>query len=176
MHRLTGQSIDRSNRFEVQLLHSLSPSQEHVVTSVYRCLSLVAGLILMAACGSAAAPASQPGAPQVDAPAADALLQVIAPTGTQGFSLSDLQKLPATTIMVDGKPQDGPAVLDVLKAAGVADFKEITLSGAGTLTLSKDQVTAEVILDFTNRGTVKFAAASVPQANWPKDITRIEVK
>ena len=101
---------------------------------------------------------------------------MVAPNGAKGFSLKDLQSLPPTTITVDGKPQDGPAVLDVLKAAGITDFKEVTFTGTGTITLSKEQVTAEVILDFNNRGLVKFAATNVPQANWPKDISRIDVK
>jgi len=42
---------------------------------------------------------------------------------------------------------------------------------SGIITLSKDQVTAEVIFDFTNRGTVKFAATDIDKATWPKDIT-----
>ena len=130
-------------------------------------------IVLLVACNAPGA-ASTPQAPA--AAGVDALLQVIAPAGTTGFSLSDLQKLPATTITVDGKPQDGPALLDVLQAAQVTDFKEVTLSGSGSVTLARDQVTREVILDFTNRGTVKFAAMNVPKENWPKDITTIEVK
>ena len=90
--------------------------------------------------------------------------------------MKDLQALPASTITVDGKPQDGPALLEVLKAAGVTDFKEVTLTGTSTLTLNRDQVNAEVILDFNNRGLVKFASTTVPQANWPKDLSKIEVK
>ena len=64
----------------------------------------------------------------------------------------------------------------MLKAAGVTDFKEVTLTGTSTLTLNRDQVNAEVILDFNNRGLVKFASTTVPQANWPKDLSKIEVK
>jgi hypothetical protein len=130
-------------------------------------------MVLLVACNTPGA------ASTTQVPAAsdgNALLQVITPAGTTGFSLSDLQKLPATTITVDGKPQDGPTLLDVLQAAKVTDFKEVTLSGSGSVTLAKDQVTREVILDFTNRGTVKFAALNVPKENWPKDITTIEVK
>lgn len=47
---------------------------------------------------------------------------------------------------------------------------------SGIITLSKDQVTAEVIFDFTNRGTVKLAATNIDKATWPKDSTKIEVK
>ncbi len=155
------------------------------MTSLHRWLSVGLLMILLIGCTAPnAGPASQssatpnavPATPSAATPNGDALLQVIAPAGTTGFSLSDLQKLPATTITNDGKPQDGPAVLDVLKAANVTDFKEVTISGSGSITLPKDQVTREVILDFTNRGTVKFAATNVPKDSWPKDIVKIEVK
>ncbi len=142
-------------------------------------LQFVFVIALVAACNSPAAPVTSPAASASQPPAvstSDALPQVIAPNGTHDFSLSVLQKLPAATITVDGEPQDGPALIDGLKTAGVTDFKEVTVSGAGSITLTKEQVTSEVILDFTNRGTVKFAATNVPQANWPKDITRIEVE
>ena len=146
------------------------------MASIPRWLTIAGIVALLAACASPAAAPATPTAQPATTASADALLQVVGPNGANGFSLKELQALPATTITVDGKPQDGPAVLEVLKAAGVTDFKELTISGTGTITLSKEQVTAEVILDFNNRGLVKFAATSVPQANWPKDITRIEVK
>jgi hypothetical protein len=106
------------------------------------CLGLI--LVMAASCdpisavntpptGNSASPSNGSGSQP-----ADALLQVIAPNGTKGFSLSDLQKLPVTTITVDGKPQDGPALLEVLKAAGATDFKEVAISGTGSVTLSKD--------------------------------------
>jgi hypothetical protein len=142
------------------------------VTVLPRWLAIVCITALLAACSST----TNASAPQGAAPATDAILQVIGPNSTKGFSLKDLQALPAATITVDGKPQDGPAVLDVLKAAGITDFKEVTFTGTSSITLSREQITAEVILDFNNRGLVKFAATSVPQANWPKDLSKIEVK
>ncbi|HSD83265.1 MAG TPA: hypothetical protein VLG46_05380 [Anaerolineae bacterium] len=143
------------------------------MASIPRWLTIICVVALLAACSSSTTAPTSPAA----APAgADVLLQVIGPNGTRGFSLKDLQALPTTTITVEGKSEDGPAVLEVLKAAGITDFKEVTISGSGSVTLSKEQVTAEVIFDFTNRGTVKFAATHIDKATWPKDITRIEVK
>ncbi len=144
------------------------------MSSLFRVLVLSVIILTLAACSSSATP--QTSAPQSNAPAADVILQVVAPNGTKGFSLKDLQALPASTITVDGKEQDGPALLEVLKTAGVTDFKEVTITGTGTITLSREQVTTEVILDFNNRGLVKFAATNVPQASWPKDLSKIEVK
>lgn len=146
------------------------------MTSFPRWLIVICLVAFLAACASSATTPAAPAAQPASGSSPDAILQVVAPNGTKGFSLKELQAMPATTITVDGKPQDGPALLEVLKAAGVTDFKEVTISGSGTITLSKEQVTAEVILDFNNRGLVKFAAAGVPQANWPKDISKIEVK
>ena len=143
------------------------------MTSISRWLIIIGSVAALVACAS---PGATPAAQPASGSSPDAILQVVGPNNTKGFSLKDLQALPAATITVDGKPQDGPAVLDVLKAAGITDFKEVTFTGTGTITLSREQVTAEVILDFNNRGLVKFAATSVPQANWPKDIAKIEVK
>ncbi len=145
------------------------------MTSFLRWLITVSNIVFLIACNSpVAVPVSSTAQPAVMG--ADTLLQVVSPAGTKNFALKDLQVLPTTTITVEGKSEDGPAVLEVLKAAGITDFKEITISGSGTLTLNQEQVTAESIFDFTNRGTVKFAATNVDKASWPKDITRIEVK
>jgi hypothetical protein len=44
------------------------------------------------------------------------------------------------------------------------------------ITLQTIEVTDEVILDITNRDTVKFASPNEPKENWAKDITLITVK
>ncbi|MEW5720671.1 MAG: hypothetical protein AB1817_18745 [Chloroflexota bacterium] len=127
---------------------------------------LVLGMLLVACANSTPAASTETSA-----------LQIVKPDGsTKGFSLDDLKALPKTKITVEGSAEEGPALLEVLRAAGVTDFKQVTLGGSGALTLTKDKVTPQVLLDFTNRGTVKFAAANVPKANWPKDITTIKVE
>lgn len=117
------------------------------------------------------------GANTGDASDAPALLTVTLPNGsTFGFSLDDLKALPAHTITVNGSDESGPLLGDVLAAAGVTEYTSVSLQGSGEITLTKEQVTAETLLDFTNRGTVKFASTGVEKNQWPKDITQILVK
>lgn len=138
---------------------------------------LVPALVLafaLAACAPSATPAPPT---QPAAGGGGVLLTVTGPGGvSKGFSAADLQALPQAKITVDGKDEEGPSLADVLKAAGITDFAELTLTGDVSMTLTRAQVTGDVILDFTNRGTVKLAATSIPKDTWVKDITRIEVK
>lgn len=102
----------------------------------------------------------------------EAVFQIVTPDGqTKGLSLSDLKKLPQATITVEGKSENGPALLEVLRSAGVTEFRQVTLTGqgGGRITLSKNQVTPDVVLDFTERGTMKLASPAVPK----KDGSRI---
>ena len=111
-------------------------------------------------------------------PVSDALFQVIKPDGsTVGFTWDDLKKLPLAQLTIEGKVEEGTKILDVLQAAGVTDFNQINLTGSnGSMTIDREQVTDEVILDFTNRGTVKLAAVDIPKAEWIKDIFEIKVE
>jgi hypothetical protein len=79
--------------------------------------------------------------------------------------------------MAEGSPEEGPALLDVLTAAGISDFTEVTLTGAdGSITLAKADVTAEVVLDFNDRGGVKVASPTMARDQRVRDIFKIEVK
>jgi hypothetical protein len=111
-------------------------------------------------------------------PVADALFVVVRADGSsQGFTLDELGELPLATIQAEGKIEEGPKLMDVLNAAGVTDFSEVTLTGSnGSITLPVEQVDDNTILDFTNRGTVKLASTYVHKADWIKDITEIRVK
>src|SRR5262245_34915674 len=93
------------------------------------------------------------------------LLRVIRPDGSSvSLSLRDLSRLPSTTITVDGKAQEGPALPNVLQPAGVTDYKHVTLRGAThSVTLARDEVTPEVLLVVTGRGQVKLVAATFPR-------------
>lgn len=134
-------------------------------------------LLLQAACSSTAG-SPGPTAAQPSEPQKDYLFQVITPEGRSvGFTADELRQLPLASIKVEGKPEEGPVLLDVLQGAGVEEFKQVTLSGGGSsLTLARQQITPEVILDFANRGTVKLAAPHVPKKDWVKDITEIKVE
>jgi len=137
--------------------------------------------ILLSACAPASTPiANQPKTPQALQPTAvsTALFQVVKPDGTKiGITMDDLKKLPLAQLTVDGKLQEGPKLMDVLNAAGVTDFTEVTLTGsANPVTLTKAQVDDNTILDFNNHGTLKLATTYVPMPDWTKDISEIAVK
>lgn len=128
------------------------------------------------------------GAPAVDAPKTplalqptpgkDALFQVVKADGSNvGFTWDDLKKLPLATLTVEGKVEEGPKLIDVLNAAGVTGFSEVTLTGsASPVTLTKAQVDDNTLLDFNNHGTVKLASTYIPKPQWTKDVSEIKVK
>ena len=107
-----------------------------------------------------------------------ALFQVVKADGSKfAVTLDALKKLPLANITVDGKVQEGPKLLDILNLAGVTDFAEVTLTGsASPVTLTREQVDDNTILDFNNHGTLKLATTYVPMPDWTKDISEIAVK
>ncbi len=146
-------------------------------------LLLIIVCLFMAACASPATTTPKtdgPKTPQALQPTAvsTALFQVIKPDGTSvGVTVADLKTLPLKQVTVEGKTEEGPGLLDVLKFAGVTEFSEVSLSGSSSpATLKRDQVDDNTILDFTNHGTVKLATTYIPKPNWTKDVSKIEVK
>jgi hypothetical protein len=119
-----------------------------------------------------AAPATTP------APAGDAIFQLIKPDGAVvEFTLDRLKALPLVSILSDGSPEEGPALLDVIKAAGITNFREVTLTGLdGSYTYARAAITPRVVLDFNNRGSVKLASPELPRDRRVRDIFKIEVK
>jgi len=111
-------------------------------------------------------------------PVSTALFQVVKADGSSfGMTWDDLKKLPLANLTVDGKVEEGPKLSDVLTAAGVTDFSEVSLNGSSNpATLTKAQVDDNTILDFNNHGTVKLASTYIPKANWTKDVSEIKVK
>lgn len=94
------------------------------------------------------------------------------------LTVDEIEALPKVDLTADGKTQNGPRLMEVLKAAGVSDFASVTVTGAWkeTLTLSKEEVTDEVILDFANRGTCKLTGSKIPKDKWVRDVMTVEVK
>ena len=142
-------------------------------------------VLILSACSSTQTPVpdAQPAAPKTPqalqpTPASTALFQIIKPDGSRvGFTWDDLKKLPLATLTVEGKVEEGPKLSDVLKAAGITDFIEVSLNGSSSpVTLTKAQVDDNTILDFNNHGTVKLASSYVPKPNWTKDVSEIKVK
>ena len=143
----------------------MRPSKNFLAITV----CFISGLLLGACASPAAAPTPTPSV---------AIFQLIKPDGaTVDFTLDALKQLPLTSIIYESSPEEGPALLDVLAAAGITDFAEVTLTGTdGSLTLKQADVTPEVVLDFTNRGGVKVAAPTLPRDQRVRDIFKIEVK
>ncbi len=134
--------------------------------------------LLISACVST--PTKGPKTPRALQPTAisTALFQVIKPDGSKvGVTINDLKTLPLKHITVEGKVEEGPGLLDVLKFAGVTDFKEVALTGSSSpATLTREQVDDNTLLDFTNHGTVKLATTYIPKPDWTKDVAEITVK
>lgn len=81
---------------------------------------------------------------------------------------------------LEGRIQEGPLLLDVLRAAGVTTFTTVVLRGSrGPVyvnTVTADQVDDTFILDFTNHGSVKVASPVFGlQDRNAKDIYLIQV-
>ncbi len=137
--------------------------------------------LLIAACSSGSqSSANGPKTPQALQPTAvsTALFQVIKADGTKvGITVADLKTLPLKQVTVEGKVEEGPGLLEVLKFAGVTDFKEVALTGSSSpATLTREQVDDNTILDLTNHGTVKLATTYIAKGNWTHDVSEITVK
>ncbi len=140
-------------------------------------------LFVFSACASAQGSTSTGTEPKTPlalqpTPVSTALFQVIRADGTSvPITWDDLKKLPLATLTVEGKVEEGPKLADVLKAAGVTDFSEISLNGSSSpVTLTVAQVDDNSILDFNNHGTVKLASTYIPKPQWTKDVSEIKVK
>lgn len=142
------------------------------------CQSQAATAPATEAAGSAPADAPKTPSALQPTPASTALFQVVKPDGTSvGLTWDDLKKLPLANLTVDGKVEEGPKLIDVLTAAGVTDFSEVSLSGSSSpATLTRAQVDDNTILDFNNHGTVKLASTYIPKPQWTKDVSEIKVK
>lgn len=109
---------------------------------------------------------------------AGTLLAVVKADGTTFYvTMDDMKKLPLAQLAAEGKMEEGPALTEVLKLAGVTSYTSIHLSGSSSpADLTREQVEAGSILDFNNHGTVKLASSAIPKADWTKDVSLIEVK
>jgi hypothetical protein len=144
---------------------------------------LWAALLLIALCGcSGAADTSN----NTTTPAADAGYQIkitLKDGQITYLGLPELQTLPTVQMEAYGKSEEGPTFLSALELAGVSDFSKVTISGmlrgrvaTGEITLSRAEVTEDVILDFSNRGTTKLAGPEIPEDNWIIDVAEISIE
>ncbi len=97
------------------------------------------------------------------------------------YTVDDLKALGEATIVVDGKTEQGPRLIQVLQAAGVKQFTRLEIRGAGVrddgfITLSASDVDENVLLDIANRGTVKVVGPKIAWADRVRDVTEIVVE
>ncbi len=146
-----------------------------------RWVCLAAALALTAGCGSGGSSTSAPasgGASSASSAVTGGVFRLVTADGSvKAFSLDDLKKLPLTSIMSNGQPQEGPALRAVLQAAGVTSFAQVKVTGTnGSATLTQAEVTKDVILDFNNRGKVKLVSPSMPKPKRIIDVITIEAR
>jgi hypothetical protein len=97
------------------------------------------------------------------------------------WTLVELQaEVPFAEIEVEGDTQTGPTLLSAIAASGVGDWDSAEVLGMSegrVLEVSLDIRAADVddswILDVSNRGTLKLAAAGLERQRWVRDVGEI---
>jgi hypothetical protein len=147
-----------------------------------RVLAVAAVLAVVIAAAWAAEQWSKPGADAATSISAPGYTVKVVQAGKvlKAFSLADLHRLPVTHVVMNEKEQDGPTLTAVLQAAGVSGPVPVSIGGTGLrdsghLRLSAAQLTSKVVLDFTDRGTVKACSPDIAQPDWVRDVTEIRV-
>jgi hypothetical protein len=97
------------------------------------------------------------------------------------FSLEDLRAMESRSVVMQGQLQEGPALLEVLRQAGVQEFDTVVVRGmalrdAGVIELGRDEVDEDVLLDFAIRGTVKLCGPQIGWTDRVRDVEEIEVR
>jgi hypothetical protein len=99
------------------------------------------------------------------------------------LTLARLQSLPQVALASGDKSESGPTLLAALELDGIKTFNSVIVTGmvrgriaAAELTLQRQEVTSDVLLDFSNRGTCKLAGTSIPQDRWVIDVSEIRVE
>ncbi|GAA1861652.1 hypothetical protein GCM10009836_47310 [Pseudonocardia ailaonensis] len=101
-------------------------------------------------------------------------------TRTERFDTAKLGTLPSVTVDTpasDGATQQaGPTLASVLGAAGVTTYTKLHVVGPSeSLDLTPADVTPQLVLAQTKRGTVKLAGPGVEPSKWVRDVTDVEV-
>ncbi len=96
------------------------------------------------------------------------------------YDLPALEAFDQTKVEILGKTEEGPSLTTVLKDAGVERFDSIRVIGPGVrddgeAVLSSKEVTPGVLLDVSNRGTVKLVGPAMAWSDRVRDVTDIIV-
>ena len=99
---------------------------------------------------------------------------------TERLDTARLDALPAVTVDTPDSTgdtrQSGPTLTSVLGAAGVTTFARLRVVGPSeSLDLTPAEVTPQLVLAHTKRGTLKLAGPAVPPSTGVRDVTDIEV-
>ena len=105
-------------------------------------------------------------------------IELTKPDGsTAAIKDTDLRAMPLAQITAGDTVENGILLGALLNAQGITDFQQVTVTGSGgNLTLSKDQVTQDVILSFTQDGSVQLVDSTRAADQWVKGVNKIEVK
>ena len=131
--------------------------------------------LVAAACSAAA---SEPGGE----PADDVVLRiVVGGEVARDWTLADLQAdVPFSEVEVEGDIQTGPTLLAAIAASGVDDWDTAEIVGMSegrvlevSLAVRAADVDDSWILDISNRGTLKLAAAGLERQRWVRDVGEI---
>lgn len=105
------------------------------------------------------------------------LLTVLLPGGTSvPLGLRQLRALPQATLRIAGQQFSGPSLEEVVEAAGVGNFKALTLVGKNSIDLPSWDISSKVILRWTDHGTLDLAGESIPPGKWVRDVREIRVR
>lgn len=118
-----------------------------------------------------------PAAEEVGIPSKEVVLTIVKPDGsTLTYTEFELKKMPRSKFNQGKKYFEGPIVMEVLKAAGIENYKELVVSGeGGDYTFTKSQITIRVLFDFSNKGSISLVAAYLTKDKWVKQVTQIKV-
>ena len=104
-------------------------------------------------------------------------------TQIASLSLDQLLNLPQVNVSAAGRTEEGPTLLSALDLAGVTNFSQLTATGMtqgriaeAELTLTRDEIDDEVILDITNSGTAKLCGPNISFDSWIRDVNKLVVQ
>jgi hypothetical protein len=96
------------------------------------------------------------------------------------FSVAELRALPPQRVTINGKTQEGPSLKTVLETAGVTSYGSLSVVGYGLRDRGRLTVSAAAaegsMLDFADRGTVKFCNPTLAWDQWVRDVTELDVR
>jgi len=142
----------------------------------------LAWLVEWRAAGGVSTPGGAGAPPGADAAGPPAYVVEVVRHGrvVRRFTPAELSRLPQRTITSYGKEQRGPSVRAVLEAVGIGGFSRLEVRGMGLrddgrLTLRSVQINDELILDFTDRGTLKVVSPDLDWRDRVRDVTQLRV-